>query len=169
MRKWNVKFSWQYGSHIPVLVKALSLTDGPVLELGAGIYSTPVLHWMCAPKKRELVTYDNDSKYLDMYGIKDFQCEFHTVLCVSDWDDADIERNWGVVFVDHKPSERRKVDVARVADYADYVVIHDTDSEKHYQYSEIYSLFKYRREFRIRKRGTAILTNLRPLDELSLG
>ena len=47
------------GSHLPVLIKMVLMTDGPILELGTGFFSTPVLHWLCAEKKRKLVSYDS--------------------------------------------------------------------------------------------------------------
>ena len=53
------EFDW--GSHLPVLKRALEITDGDVLEMGMGIHSTPEMHWSCI--NRNLVSYENDEGY----------------------------------------------------------------------------------------------------------
>ena len=52
--------------------------------------------------------------------------DYHHVVYCPDWDKADIERAWGMTFVDHSPGSRHKVEVARLADLAEYIVIHDS-------------------------------------------
>jgi hypothetical protein len=87
---------------------------------------------------------------------------------VDDWDKADIERPWDVVLVDHSPSERRKVDIQRLANLAKYIVIHDSNGRynKDYQYSQIYPLFKYRKVWNEHGRHTDVLSNFGSLDNL---
>ena len=137
----------KYGSHIPILSKALSITNGDVLEMGGGLMSTPFLHWMTSPFRRLLITYENDPEYYK--ELKQFQDDYHQVIFVDDWDKIEIDKEWDVVLIDHSPIERRKVDIARLANYAKYIVVHDTyyKQEKHYKYSEIYPLFKYRYDY----------------------
>lgn len=164
----NMQFRAKYGSHLPVLVKLLYITDGPVLELGSGWCSTPVMHWLCVPKKRLLVTYENDP---GMHRIvHQYNDEYHHVLLIDDWDNADIERQWDIAFIDHAPSERRKVDIARLSNFAKYVVVHDTSwkVEKHYQYSQIWGLFKYRYDYTDAKPYTTILSNYNDLKDISI-
>ena len=140
----GLKLHMKYCSYIPSLVKALNNTDGAVLELGAGPYSTPFLHWLCFDSHRMLVTYENDKRFYNM--VKHCESDFHKVFLIDDWDNADIERDWSVVLVDHKPAIRRKDDIKRLANFARAIVIHDSQgrSGKHYHYDEIYPLFKYR-------------------------
>ena len=138
------KYEPHWGSHIPTLIKLLEITSGPVLELGLGIFSTPLLHNMCKVMGRKLVSYDNDKNWVDMHSrfIKDD----HEVYFVDNWDDAKIDdTQWSVVLVDHGPSERRAVDTLRLKDNADYIALHDSDGrfEKHYGYSKVYPLFKH--------------------------
>lgn len=151
-----------YGSYLPVLVKCLSLTTGDVLELGTGIFSTPILHWICSAQKRNLVSYENDGKYFDLFNIKSYENEFHQIHLIDDWDSIEIEKEWDVVFVDHKPAERRKIDILRVANFADFIVIHDTcwRDDKHYHYKEIFPLFKYRYDYNDYRPHTTVLSNL---------
>src|SRR3990172_1807611 len=100
-----MKFSVRYGSHLPLLMRVMEITTGPVLELGAGIFSTPVLHWLCTRDHRQLVSMDNDPRFFKWAG--GFANQYHKLELVDDWDKADIERAWDVVLVDHSPSERR--------------------------------------------------------------
>lgn len=163
-----MKYSIGWGSHMAVLSKIISITDGPVLELGGGFYSTPLLHWLCLPSKRELITYDNLPNYFN--AIERYNSDFHKVIFTDDWDKINIERYWDVVFVDHWPAERRKEEIKRVANLAKYVVVHDTENSQnhHYHYDEIYPLFKYNFKYRGAKPHTSILSNFVDINNLKI-
>lgn len=168
MGKLDMRFQAKYGSHLPVLVKLLSITAGPVLELGGGWCSTPVLHWLCAPAKRRLVTYDNDpAMFRILHG---YQSEQHEIYLVDDWDKAEIEQAWDVVLVDHAPALRRKEDIKRLAKYAKFLAVHDTSwkVEKNYHYSEIWPLFRYRCDYTAVTPYTTILSNFVDLKDFSV-
>ena len=128
-----------YGSHLPILVKVLSLTDGPVLEMGMGMASSITMHWMCATRKRELVSYENNPEFFKF--AKNYTSDFHKVICLDDWDKAEIERPWDVALIDHGPAERRWVDIKRLSNYAKYIVIHDADSNRNSYYHYYVSLY----------------------------
>lgn len=162
------------GSHLPVLMKVLNLTDGPVLELGTGLFSTPFLHWACFDKRRKLVSYENKKQFFDFWIYDDKRelvndYSYHKVNLVEDskWDNIDISEHWGVVFVDHNPGPRRREEMKRVANNADYVIIHDTDEKNdwYYKYSEYFPLFKYRWDSKIYPR-TTVVSNFFDLHEL---
>lgn len=163
-----MKFNIAWGSHLPVLMKVMELTNGSVLELGGGLYSTPYLHWSCFPNKRELVTYDYQAKYFNL--LKNYESDFHKVIMVEDWDKVDIDRNWDVVLVDHDPAERRIEEIKRLANLAKYIVVHDTQKreEKHYHYNEIYPLFKYQYKYREVKPHTSVLSNFVDLSNFEI-
>ena len=108
----GMRISKNWGTHLPLLIKAISMTTGDVLEIGMGLYSTPFLHWACF-NKRKLVSYDNDAEYFNMN--KQYEEGLHEVHFVDDWDSMDIEKPWDVVLVDHGPSERRIVDIKKLA------------------------------------------------------
>jgi hypothetical protein len=162
------------GSHLPILIKLLNITEGPVLELGTGLFSTPFLHWACFDKKRKLVSYENKKKFFDFWIYNDARelnndYSYHQVKFVenNNWDAIDISEHWGIVFIDHNPGPRRREEMKRVANNADYVVIHDTDDKNdwYYKYSEHFPLFKYRWDSKIYPR-TTILSNFFSLDKL---
>ena len=43
----NINVEKFCGTHLPVLMDIVSKTDGPILEIGTGVFSTPYLHWAC--------------------------------------------------------------------------------------------------------------------------
>jgi len=164
----NFTYTPIYGSHIPILIKVLQLSEGPVLELGSGVFSTPILHWLCLEAKRLLMTYENDMEHFEMNKV--FETNEHQIKFVNNWDDAKIEdTHWGVVFVDHGPGERRVVEIARLAQKADYIIVHDTEPDHDSQYSYIdhaFPLFKYRYNYKRRRPYTTVLSNFKDLTNL---
>lgn len=135
------------GSHIPVLAKLLSITSGTVLELGCGFYSTIFLHWMCYPKRRKLVTYENDPGWFK-FAIQ-FKNSFHDVYFVEDWDKIDLTSPWSIALVDHSPENRRVLEVRRLR-HTDYVVLHDSEprQEKRYHYHASRRFYRYKWQYR---------------------
>ena len=163
------------GSHLPILMKVLDLTDGPVLELGTGLFSTPFLHWACFDKKRKLVSYENKKKFFDFWIYDDAReigndYSYHQVKFVenNDWDKVNVlEEHWSIVLIDHNPGPRRREEMKRVAKNADFVVVHDTDDKNnwYYKYAEYFPLYAYRWDSKIYPR-TTVLSNYRILTNL---
>lgn len=151
-----------WGSHIPVLIEALRQTRGAVLELGLGISSTPLLHMLCADAGRRLISYEHEPQFVDMF--KKYRGPMHEITLIEEWDDADMSRYpWGVILVDHKPDERRFVDIIRLKDAADFLVVHDTEPESDaiFKYTNVYPLFKYRFDYTKFKTHTTVLGNVK--------
>ena len=154
------------GSHIPVLIKAMGISEGPVLELGTGLNSTPVLHWLCHEMKRKMDSYESIPMFHRIAW--NYENDFHKTHFVTDWDkDLQIDRHWGVVFIDHAPGKRRNVEMARLADNADYVIVHDTEprSDWHYKYSNSFDKYKYRYDYTDAYPHTSIFSNFKDLHE----
>ncbi len=151
--------SKNYSTHMPLLIKVLLASEGTVVEIGGGIYSTPFLHWMCKFQNRKLITYENHPDYYDYE--KKFQSHDHRVKFVKDWDDIDMPEHISVLFIDHHPSNRRSVDTIKYKDTADYIVIHDTerDEENTYDYRRIWPHFKYRYDYKDAKPYTSVVSN----------
>jgi len=157
------------GSHIPVLIKLIQKIDKPVLELGIGYNSTPLLHWMCKEKLLYLISFESDKKWLDKF--KDFNDDSHLVGY------HDFENNYlsnlpslaefdyyGLVFVDHKPARKRRSSVRFFANKADYIVVHDSElaDTPAYKYTPVFDEFKYKFEFKkVGKPYTMILSNFK--------
>jgi len=156
---WVSQYKPVWASHLPLLIKVLEKSDGPVLELGMGPFSTPVMHMLCKNRDRLLVSYESNKNYFDMH--KSFVNEFHQINFVTSWDDIKIEIPWGVVFVDHAPDIRRGIEAKRVANFAQFVVLHDSDprNDPYYKYPEVYPLYKYRLDYKKFVPNTTLLSN----------
>lgn len=155
-------------THLPVLIRLMNKTSGPVLELGSGIFSTPYLHWACFADKRELVSYDNSPEFIGL--MQQYANDYHKVIAVDDYADADIEKVWSLAFVDHDPAHRRGIDTMRLLDYATFVVVHDSDprTQSTYGYDEAFKHAKYRWDFTDVKPNTTVLSNFLDLKEFHL-
>lgn len=164
----DFSYSTTYSSHLPILIKVLQLSSGPVLELGSGVFSTPVLHWLCLEAKRPLITYENYQEHFEMNKV--FASPEHEVKFINSWDEAQIENtHWGVVFVDHKPGERRVIEIRKLANIADYIIVHDTepDHDKYFGFiDKAFPLFKYRYNYKRRRPYTSVLSNFKDLANL---
>lgn len=160
-----MRFSTNYATHIPAILKATERTDGDILELGMGVFSTPLLHYISLLSKRHLVSYDNDPGWISWADR--YPSQYHDVILVNDWDNINIEKPWDVVLVDHSPDIRRKEEVKRLANFGKYIIIHDSNRRfnTRYKYSEIYSLFKYRQVCTFLDRHADILSNFVDLED----
>ncbi len=164
----NFLYTPIYSSHLPILIKVLQISEGPVLELGSGVFSTPVMHWLCLDTKRSLVTYENDKEHFEMNKV--FETSTHEINFVNDWEDAKIEViHWGVALVDHEPRERRVAEIKRLSQIADYVVVHDTEPDHDHIFKYIdnaFPLFKYRYNYKRRRPYTTVLSNFKDLSNI---
>lgn len=120
-----------YGTHIYPLTATILNTQGPVLEMGAGHYSTPLLHLLCLPSRRFLLTTESNAEFFKLFT--DLQCSWHRLEFISTkidgekaWDKVGCDTHWSVVFVDHDPAPRRITDIMRLRKNTDIFVIHDT-------------------------------------------
>lgn len=120
------------GSHIPALLAALAAAEGPVLELGCGTMSTPVIHAHCAGARRDVYTLDNDPVWFEPIAAV-YRRPWHWFGLIEDWDDALTRMNlkWGVVFVDQAPAIHRAAAIRWALPRAEIVVIHDTEPHRH--------------------------------------
>jgi len=157
--------SLNYATHLPALLQACLKTRGPILELGVGIFSTPVLHWLCALRGRRLVTIDNDRDWYQ-WGAQ-YQSIDHRMLLVEDWAEAPIERDWDVALVDHSPDFRRAYEIKRLANYASYIVCHDANGRYHkqYGYDRVFPTFKSMTVYDKANPHTVVLSNFVDLSD----
>jgi hypothetical protein len=113
------------GSHLPALLACVVLTDGAVLELGMGEFSTPVLHSLCFRTKR-LLSVDGDQAAI--FNFSQLADDWHEIRYDFDYRSLDelAKEPWSVVLVDNWPSERRAADALKFLG-AEYLVVHDAD------------------------------------------
>lgn len=140
------------------LMKAVQATTGAVCEMGAGFSSTPLLHWLCLG--RSLVTYESDPDYA--HYARHFRTKNHKTRFVENFNEADFDRHWSVVFIDHSPKRpQRRGDDAIKFKNADLIVLHDTEPENatRYGYNKVFPLFKYRYDWTLCKPYTSVVSN----------
>ena len=161
----NANISKNYTTHMSVLVKVLQMSEGTVIECGGGIFSTPLLHWLCKEMNRELITYEQDPTYYAFE--RTFQSRQHRIRFVENWDEISIPKHVGMVFIDHHPPERRMIETLRFKDSADFIVIHDTEREsRSYNLPEVFEQFKYRYDWKECRPHTSVVSNFHDLSFL---
>jgi hypothetical protein len=148
----------RYGTHLPLLLQAVGLTKGPVLEIGCGIHSTLALHEAC--DNRPLVSLESNSTWASRFlHLASQHHRFH----VGPYDEFDslIRRTpWSVVLVDHAPAQRRQVEAPKVTG-AELVIFHDTNvlSAGTYNFRAIFKLYRRRYTDRRLSPWTTVATN----------
>ena len=151
-------------TYMGTLIRVLNISQGDVVELGAGPFSTPLLHWVCKDMHRKLISLENNPEYF--LFAKQFRSYFHSTIFVKDWDKIDSKTHRGLVFVDHRPEARRPIEAIRFNNSAYYVVIHDTENEKYY--SEVWKNFKYVYTWKGCRPWTSVVSNNKDLNFLTL-
>lgn len=149
-----------YASFMPVLMKVLPLTEGKILELGTGIYSTPYLHWYAFYQKRKLVSYENSKVYAK--HASQYVDEFHDVFHVDSFEEVDVRQDWGMVLIDCFPLEEREQQVKRLANYAKCIVLHDSNKEI------CKDVFKYRFDYEDIYPSTSVFSNFINVTDLEI-
>jgi hypothetical protein len=114
-----------YSTHQLVLLEVLKRISKPILELGAGDYSTPQIH----NHGGKILTIDDSQQWVDKYI--NLKSKDHTFCCFDNiqlqkFYDNDDEQ-WGLVFIDNGTWEARNGAVKKYKDVADYVILHDCD------------------------------------------
>jgi hypothetical protein len=152
----------RFGTHQAVLRACLDQTSGSVLELGCGLYSTPLLHERCAAEGRLLVSADTDEAWLKRFA--DMSGEGHQFLHVTperDWNLLPYQlRPWSVVLVDQHPAAARLVSIAALMDAAEFIIVHDTETATYF-YEPLLRQFRYRFDDGCDPQ-TTVVSNLRP-------
>ena len=154
-----------YGTHICPLITAVMNTSGDVLEMGCGDFSTPLLHSICKVQNRKIVSSDTDKQWLSLF--MDLHSMDHVFQYVPVYDTVYPDhqqwekvgnQSWGVVFIDHRPGERRALDIVRFRNAADIIVVHDTENPG-YGYEQAFQYFKYRYDYKRYNVWTTLVSN----------
>lgn len=147
-----------YATHLPLLVATLQQTFGPILEVGTGAYSSPILKAYCQVNRRPLVQTDFNSKR-----------QIDGVLPETDPSGVlDLHKHWSIVFVDSGIAESRANWIRLAAPKATLIVFHDADDcyDHLYKYSTVRGLFEHRYRYDLLHPATEVVSNLVPLDWL---
>lgn len=110
-------------THLEALVHTALSTTGPILEIGCGDYSTPVLAAIAKAQDRKFTIYTNDIEWGAKY------VEIASIRLVDDWGKwtAPAE-TFGMIFLDEQHSRKRNMLLPALAQIADAVVLHDAQA-----------------------------------------
>jgi hypothetical protein len=160
----EIKMAKGWSSHNAVLIKVIMRSEGDIIEMGAGPFSTPLLHWLCKDRGLRLRTYENDPFYYNFAS--QFQSNSHSIRKIENWNDLELKGHLGIIFIDHHPMEQRGIDVIRFKDYADYLILHDTEKPETYGYQDIWKHFKYSYSWKECRPWTSVVSNFKDLSWL---
>lgn len=162
----NIRYSKSWSTHNTMLFKTVTQTKGEVLEIGAGLFSTPLLHWLCKEYNLRLTTLESNPDFFKF--AKQFQSSMHHIRLVDNVDDYKLNKHWGVVFVDHDFSNQlRGNDAIAFKNNADFVVMHDTEAEEKYGYDKVWGHYKYRYDWKECRPWTSVVSNFKDLSFLN--
>lgn len=108
-----------WASHLPALFSCLLATNGAVLEVGAGDWSTPLLRKFCEVAGRQFWTAEENQVWAAKVNSAYMPLSEMTKFLTSK-----STEYWSVVFLDHN-GHRRAADALLFVDSAEYIVIHD--------------------------------------------
>ena len=146
-------------SHLPILIRVIEASQGDMMEIGTGYYSTPIFHLMAQMTERHCYSYENNPEWYEK--AKKYESEYHHIILIDDWNKLPSGKRWGIVFVDQSPSQSRRVAIAKYANSADYIVAHDSEIDRQplYHLERTLLTFKYRFDYKKLVPNTSVVSN----------
>lgn len=161
----QIDTAFSYISHLPVLAAVFGMSEGAVLELGAGIGSTLVLHGLCGAAGRRLVTLESDAEWFERF--LPYKRKWHDIRGVCSFVDLpEYDKRWGMAFVDHASCIHRG-DSAVALMHVPFVVIHDSELPEFYGYEKTLKEFRYRWDYSMQGPATTVLSMTNDLEFLA--
>jgi hypothetical protein len=162
-----------YSTHQPLLLAAIAATDGDILELGGGWYSTLLLSAIANAGNRRAYTFETSE---NVFGtLKPLETGNHSVELIPGFEMTDngvlnlkgldhqfylgiqerfLSEFWerlvaarnklSVVFVDQAPWFLRAPSIRFFANKAEYIVVHDAEAIAFYGLEPTVSSFQFR-------------------------
>jgi len=119
----------EYSTHLPALTLAVQLTEGSVLDLGGGIFSTFILHDMLYSTNRFLLTVDDSANWMgNFHGMEN---KFHQFRHVTNLKGLfkTIGKEWDVALIDYGTYKGRLFCLKELLPYAKIIILHDYGDE----------------------------------------
>lgn len=145
----SLPLNYDYGSNlIPLTIAALSSPPGDFLELGMGLFSSPLLHKIARDQRRHVISVDTDLEWM-MKFLTYNSTETHKLYHLPSkkaLSQYGLDRKWSLVLVDHYHHDLRPLNVISFARQAQVVVAHDTEKQAEFFY--LYERNKIREHFK---------------------
>ncbi|CAF0983663.1 unnamed protein product [Brachionus calyciflorus] len=156
LRYVQIPLDYSYGSNsIPLVISAL-ITNGNLVELGMGSFSTPLLHKISSDYNRQLVSIDTNQDWINRFIIYN-TTKNHRLYFYHDFNNFQQKfdtkfSKLGLVLVDHIYAGLRPIHAKYFANNTEIVIVHDAEkrSDTFYLYEKnnnIRAFFKYACKF----------------------
>lgn len=141
-----------YSTHVPYLARAICKLGGPVLELGAGWYSTPLIRTLTD----DVLTVETNNLWISHF---DAFTEKNPIIHVSDFNTGISQylgKHWSIVFIDCEFAEQRVFAGLNLTDVT-CVVCHDTEND---YWNPVIAKYKYIKHWTQMIPNTSYLSNV---------
>lgn len=109
-----------YATHQQALISSALITKGPIVELGCGDYSTPLLYEIAKSQGRKFTVYSTDKEWASKFK------DYVNVIILESWKDYPYPSDVGLTFLDNEEYIRhRKLHVPKLLETSDVVICHD--------------------------------------------
>jgi len=116
-----------YSTHLEALTRTAVATQGDILELGCGNYSTPQLQAICEVQGRGFKAQASNAEWASQFdGVE-----------IVDWNTWEPPKHpsgkWGMVFLDSEEAVRDRIKrLPALAEITNVVVMHDANIALHH-------------------------------------
>jgi hypothetical protein len=153
-------------THAPILSAVASKAGGPIIEIGVGHHSTPMLHFIARAIGRHITSIDTNADWISFFSCIPGLGSDHRYLCTGNrLISAELPRylegtgTWGVAFVDCSPEIDRKKCVELMRNRAKYIVVHDAEPlAKVYDWGNLFDTFKSKFYWDFYGNGTIVVS-----------
>lgn len=158
--------AYGWSTHIPLLASVVATArPGPVLEIGVGRGSSPMLVEMCRAMGRDLVGLDSSREWLEEIR----EIGYPNLQHVQDWEELPgwLQAHralypWSVIFVDHGPAEARLPVLKACRGHAEFIVCHDTHNPGYLPgYEEELDSYRFRSDYTLMAAQTSVVSDVR--------
>jgi hypothetical protein len=150
----------KYATHLGPLMMACTVTEGRILEIGSGRYSTPMLLQVAQGSGRLLTTVEENEDWY--WRIKQTPGHFvHLAPDVREVLPQLAKIDWGVVFVDGH--SHRLECVKALAPVSQSLVVHDAEDEP-FRDPALYAGFPFVRTLRLKDAPWTTVASRVPID-----
>lgn len=153
-------------THIPLLASVVATArQGPILEIGVGRGSSPLLVEMCRAMGRGLVGLDSSKEWLDEIA----EIGHRHLTQMHDWSDLPHwlaawgpMPHWSVIFIDHGPAEARLPVLKACRGHAEFIVCHDAHNPGYLiGFDDYLDTFRFRSDYTLMAAQTSVVSDVR--------
>ena len=113
-----------YATHIEPLINAALETEGDILELGCGDYSTPILSAIALHRGNRFVVNSSDPEWANRF-------RNYAEVEIVDWNTWIPSGNWGLIMLDNEQLTCDRIKwIPKLSKICKKIVMHDADAAR---------------------------------------